>query len=98
MKKFLAIVFVAIVGTGCATRESAVQSPCTVTIKDNETAAKVQGKMVEGSTWVWNTATQSWEWLTSDVNKERATKAWDKTKQVASETYDKAVKAYHEHK
>lgn len=90
------IVMVAVLLVGCAGPEA--KSPCEVRVIQNPTAAKVQGQMVAGTTWIWNEAGQAYEWVTSDENKARAEKAIKATKDTVSELYSEAVKAYNDRK
>lgn len=56
--------------------------PCTTEVHyiPNETGARIQGTMVEGSTWVWNKSTQAWEWVTSEETKKKFREYYDSAK------------------
>lgn len=83
----LSLLFVSLVAlVGCAHNAEPPKTPsppppnCEVTYISNPTGAKIQGQMVEGSTWVWNKTTQAWEWVTSEEVKTKVREYYDSAK------------------
>jgi hypothetical protein len=75
MKKFICLIML----MGCShnvaptkTPETAkVPEPCVVYYVQYPTASSIKGKVVEGSTWLWNEATQAYEYLTAEETKQK---------------------------
>ncbi len=102
MKNLFAIMVVSLMAVGCAGTYGSGQQhtvyPCVEPLPKKDTSETFEVRAKAGISWFWNEATQAWEWISSEPNKERAHQAWEATKNAATEAYNKAVQEYNERK
>lgn len=98
---FIPVFFLA----GCATsapktevkNPTIVKEEVIVKEKVSETESeKICESVVDGVKWTYNKSKDVWERVSSEDNKNKLNKAWDKTKKVTKEAWDAGKKAYDE--
>jgi hypothetical protein len=62
---------------------------------NEDSFAKVGDAAGDAGRWTWNAAKASFEWITSQENKDRARRAYEATKEFGQKTFDAAVDEYH---